>query len=81
MSQPTPETLQNDMMTFGSFGGNWRQIGLVGDNHQFHVMVTELTCEDTNERLFRIISQPARNFHLVDFGRVFSIMKRQETDQ
>ena len=81
MSQPKPETFQNDMRTFGSFGGNWQQVGLVGDSHQFHAIVTNLTCEDTGERLFRIISQPDQNFHLVDFGRVFSVMKRQDTNQ
>lgn len=81
MSQPKPETLRNDMRTFGSFGGNWQQVGLVGDSHQFHVIVTNVTCEDTNERLFRIISQPDQNFHLADFGRVFWVMKRQEKIQ
>jgi len=81
MMQQRPETLRNDMRTFGSFGGNWRQVGLIGDTNQFHVMVTELNCEDEKKRPFRIISQPDQNLHLLDFGRVFSALKRLEASQ
>ncbi len=81
ISQWRPETLRNDMRTFGSFGGNWQEIGLTGDDHQFDVMIADLTCDGENERLFRLISQPGQGLYLADFGRVFSGMQRQEANQ
>lgn len=81
ISQWKPETLRNDMRTFGSFGGNWQEIGLTGADNQFDVMIADLTCDGENERLFRIISKPDYGLYLADFGRVFAVMQRQEANQ
>lgn len=72
---PITEFWQNDMRTFGSFGGNWSKIGLQQSSAGFEVIIWKLDCSRENERLMQIVSQPHNNILLLDFGRVFIVLQ------
>lgn len=69
------EYWQNNMMTFGSFGGNWSKIGLIKAESGYAVTSWKVGCADKTERLRQIVAQPESNTILLDFGRIFVVLK------
>lgn len=72
---PESELWRNDMNTFGSFGGDWAEIGLQQSGAGFKVTTWKVDCADQRERLVRIVSQQESNTLLLDFGRVFVVLR------
>ena len=62
----------NDRQTFGSFGGDWSDVGLVStDGQHFHVTRYDLECPHLSHPKLSLIVQPAHNVVLLGAFRVF----------
>lgn len=73
------EYWQNDMKTFGSFGGDWAQLGLkVTGTQGFEVLLWDLVCPEPDWPSFSIITQAGNNVLLLGSFRVFVTLERTE---
>jgi len=76
LQKPVKEVWQNDMYTFGSFGGDWADIGLYETTAGFQVTTWAVDCADDREHLNQLVGQPEQDVLLLDFGRVFTSLQR-----
>ena len=75
IQSPHAELWHNDMRTFGSFGGDWSEIGLQKSSSGFKVTTWKMDCADNLERLVQIVSQPESRILLLDVGRIFMVLQ------
>jgi len=72
---PEQITLKDDMETFGSAGGSWRQIGLSkAEDGTYRVVNIELECDQ--EFLGGIVIQPEQDLHLFEVMGVHLLMQK-----
>jgi hypothetical protein len=71
LQEPVFEKWHNDMATFGSFGGDWTEIGLQRSSDEFAVVSQLIDCPEKEERLVQLVSQPSKGTWWLNFGRVF----------
>ena len=70
------EIIRNDMKTFGSFGGDWSQIGFHGTENAFNVVTYELNCIEQLTVDPHIRCQ-IEKLCLLGFGRIYTVMNRR----
>ena len=72
------ELWANDMATFGSFGGNWGQLGLrPADNGQnFEVIAIPIQCGKENEPELTLVTQNKVDILLLGAFRVFATLQK-----
>ena len=66
------EQWTNDRLTFGSFGGDWSDVGLVlTDDQHFDVARYDLECPHNSHPQLSLIAQPEHEIVLLGAFRVF----------
>ena len=77
LSQPYPEVWVNDLATFGTFGGDWSDLGLFTSNgRQFEVIRLDIDCPDTEWPQLSVVVQPQYGVVLLGSFRVFVRLTR-----
>lgn len=68
----------NDMVTFGSFGGNWRQLGLqpAENGQDFEVIVMPIQCGDEDWPELTLVTQGETDLLLLGTFRVFATLQQ-----
>ena len=75
---PRHERWVNDMATFGSFGGNWAQIGLqpAENGKYFEVLVMPIRCGDEDWPELILVTQDETDILLLGTFRVFATLQQ-----
>ena len=75
---PRHERWVNDMATFGSFGGNWGQLGIqpAKNGQDFEVIVMPIQCADEDWPELTLVTQNETDILLLGAFRVFPTLQR-----
>ncbi len=75
LAAPILEVWTNDMRTFGSFGGDWSQLGLeVTGSQGFEVYTWRIDCPGPDWPKLSIVTQPSSGMLLLGSNRVFAVL-------
>ncbi len=76
LAAPVLETWTNDRRTFGSFGGDWSQLGLERTSSQgFEVYTRGIDCLGPDWPKLSIVMQPSSGVLLLGSHRVFAVLR------
>ncbi len=79
IAAPVLEIWVNDMRTFGSFGGDWSQLGLqMSASQTFEVYTWLIECPEPDWPKLSIVGQPDQGVLLLGSHRVFVTLRPQE---
>jgi hypothetical protein len=78
LGNPSQELWENDMATFGSFGGNWAQLGLETSENgkSFEVTNRPIRCNEADWPQLTIVTQIGNDILLLGSFRVFASFQK-----
>ncbi|RVU38362.1 hypothetical protein EOI86_03470 [Hwanghaeella grinnelliae] len=78
LGDPVAEVWKDNMMTFGSGGGTWAQLGLTSpDDRNYDVIRRELDCPEQGWPPLSIVTQSHNDIVLLGSIRVFAVLQKE----